>query len=201
MRLLLDTDAFCKLAVGGLLRDTVTLLGADLSQCERLPALTYMLRRGSLRKVYGSDACDRLIPLAEALPVVGQPSNVWLDKLTPIEAIDPGEAQIFAVAAEAGLVVVSDDKRALRALKGVADFADALAGRIVVIEAILLGLCNHLGPDSVRRRIQSLAAVDNMVRVCFSAGNPEPRDALLAYYSSLVAELDPLTLWEPGPGG
>lgn len=201
MRVLLDTDAFCKLGVGGVLRDAVSLLGADLSECGRLPALPYMLRRGRFRKVFGGDACDALIPVANAVPAVIQPSDAWLDRLTPIQAIDPGETQIYAAAAEKALILVSGDKRALRALKDVDGFPDALAGRIVVLEAILIALCDRLGPGEVRRRIQALAASDTMVQVCFSTGNSQPKDALLSYYRYLAAELDPLVLWNPLSGG
>jgi len=200
MKLLIDTDAFCKLAVGGLLHDALSLLGADILECGRLPALPYMLRRGRLRRVFGPEACDSLIPVADSVPVVMPPTDAWLDKLTPIQAIDPGEAQIFAAGAEAGLIVVSGDKRALRALKDVAGFADALASRIVVLEAILLALCDRLGPDEVRHRAQALSTLDKVIRICFSTGNRDPRDGLLAYYRSLAAEVNPLVLWDPRPG-
>lgn len=201
MRLLVDTDAFCKLAVGGLLHDAIGLFGADLSECGRLPALPHMLRRGSLRKKFGAGTCDALIPVANEVPVAIKPSDEWLDRLTPFQAIDPGEALIFASGAEAGLIVVSGDKRALRALKDVAGFANALSGRIVVLEAILLALCDSLGPEEVRNRIQALVAFDTVVRVSFSIGNPDPRDALVSYYRDLAAELGPLVLWNPRPGG
>ena len=201
MRLVVDTDAFCKLATGGLFYDAINLLGADLPECGRLPALPFMLRRGRLREVFGPDKCDALIPVADIVPVAVQPSDIWLDRLTPIQAIDPGEAQLFATAAEAGLIVVSGDKRALRALKDVAGFADALASRIVVLEAILLALCDRLGPEDVRQRVQPLATLDKVVQVCFSTANEDPRDALLAYYGSLAAELTPLVLWDPRSGG
>lgn len=201
MRLLVDTDAFCKLGVGGVFRDAIGLFGADLSECGRLPALPYMLQRGRLRKVFGPKACDALLPIANKLPVAIQPSDEWLDRLTPFQDIDPGEAQIFASGAEAGLIIVSGDKRALRALKDIAGFANALSGRIVVLEAILLALCDRLGPDEVRKRIQALVALDTVVQVSFSTGNPDPRDALLSYYRDLAAELGPLVLWNPRQGG
>ncbi len=73
MRLLVDTDAFCKLAVGGVLHDAIALLGADLSECGRLPALPHMLRRGGLRKKFGPKACDALLPVANEVPVAIQP--------------------------------------------------------------------------------------------------------------------------------
>jgi hypothetical protein len=50
MRVLLDTDAFCKLAVAEVLHDTLGLLGAEPGDCGRLAALPYMLQRGGLRK-------------------------------------------------------------------------------------------------------------------------------------------------------
>lgn len=38
MRVLLDTDAFCKLAAGRVIEDAVQLLGVGVSECGRLPA-------------------------------------------------------------------------------------------------------------------------------------------------------------------
>src|SRR5689334_22220285 len=100
MKLLVDTDAFCKLGVTALLLDLVQAVGVDLQDCSRLPALPHMLRRGSIRRRYGDVACEALLPLAESIPVIPQPSNVWLEQLVNIETVDPGEAQLLAVAAE-----------------------------------------------------------------------------------------------------
>jgi len=201
MKFLLDTDVFCKLQMAGLLSDAVGTLAADLGDCGRLAALPHMLRRGKLRKHLGEAVCDTLLPIAESMPVMRQPSPDWLDKLIPIEGIDVGEAQLFAAAAESSLLVVSGDKRALRALKGVDGFASALAGRIVVLEAILLVLLDHLGAEVLRKRVEPIARIDRVVQVCFSSGNLSPRDALISYYESLAAELDPLVLWDPRAGG
>lgn len=201
MRLLIDSDAFCKLAIGGVLDDAVRVLGEDLSNCGRLAALPHMLRRGKLRRTFGPDACDAVIDLTANVPVIGSPSEVWLDKLTPVDAIDPGEAQIFAAAAESGLIVVSGDKRALQALKTVAGFADALPGRIVVLEAIVIALCDDIGLSEIRTRMQPLIALDKVIQVCFSQGNENPREGLVSYYRDLAAELSPLILWNPVPGG
>jgi len=70
MKLLVDTDVFCKLAVCGLLPKAVDLLGADLTECGRLPALQYMLKKGRLRTFYGPDNCDAMIPIAIKMPIV-----------------------------------------------------------------------------------------------------------------------------------
>jgi hypothetical protein len=197
MKLLIDTDVFCKLGIAGLLEDTARLFDAQLQECGRLPALPYMLQRGSLSKLYGEAACNALIPVANAIPVVPKPNITWLDRLTAVEAIGPGEAEIFAVAAELGKLFLSGDKRALRALKSIKEFIPVLANRIVALESVLLALCDRLGQEEMRQRVAPLAAVDRMVEVCFSSGNPDPSTALMSYYRALEMELAPLKLWNP----
>lgn len=197
MSLLIDTDVFCVLAAGRLLDDAVSVFDADLSGCARLPPLPHMLRKGRLRKKYGDQISDDLIPIADSIPVIDQAEAQWLDRLTPVQNIDPGEAQLFALAAEKRLAVITSDKRVLRALKDVPGFADALADRIVVLEAILTALCARIGLTVVSARLQPLITYDSMLRVCFSPSNPDPSGALLSYYQNLVTELDPLVLWHP----
>lgn len=197
MKLLVDTDVFCKLGIANLLEDAARIFGTSLQECGRLPALPFMLRRGRLRKLFGDSACDALIPVADSMPEVPQPGVAWLEKLTAIEAIDPGEVLIFARAGECGLLFWSGDKRALRALKAIEDFIPALAGHVVVLEAIMLALCDRLGHEEMRQRIAPLAEVDRMVEVCFSSGNPDHSTALLSYYRALEIELAPLELWNP----
>jgi hypothetical protein len=201
MRLLLDTDAFCKLAIGQLLTDAVHALGTDLGECRRLPALPQMLRRGTLPRSYGSEACQRLLKIAESIAVIPNADAVWLDRLASVTDIDPGEALIFATAAQRGLLVLTSDKRALRALKGVNGFPDALEHHVVVLEAILMVLCDQIGSPAVRQRLGLLAKSDKTLHVCFSADNPDPRSSLESYFQSLAAEVDPLLLWEPPVGG
>lgn len=197
MNLLVDTDAFCKLGVAGLLEDAAGIFGARLPDCGRLPALPSMLRRGNLVNRYGRNACGALIPHAEAMPIFRKPGAAALDPLTAIDAIDPGEAQLFAAAAEFGLPVLSGDKRAMRALKHAPEIHAPLAGRVVTLEAVLLKLCERLGLEDVRRRVGPLAAHDRAVGACFSPGNPDPRDGLRSYNGSIVAEVHPLLLWDP----
>lgn len=201
MRILFDTDAFCKLSISNLLTDAVNILGVDLKECGRLPALPYMLRRGRLNKSFGEDLCDKLILIAESIPIVDQASNKWLDLLTDIHDIDPGEAQILSVAAESGLLVLTGDKRALRSINNIREFTEALAGRIVVLEAILIALCNRHGNEYVRQRIQAVSSLDIMINICFSPTNSDPQEALLSYYRSLTAELKTLVLWNPNSRG
>lgn len=200
MKLLIDTDTFCKLAVSELLRDAVRVLGVKLGDCLRLPALPHMLRRGRIRRRYGSDACDSMVQIAETLSKIPQPAATWLDQLAPIREIDPGEALIFAAAAESGGRVVTGDKRALVALKDLQGCRDALASKIVVFEAVLLRLCHDLGADVVRSRVRPLGTLDTVVRVCFSSQGADPEEGLLSYFEDLQGAVSPLKLWNPRSG-
>ncbi len=200
MRILIDTDVFCKLAVGGVLQDSLKLFGVDLSECGRLPALPHMLRRGRLRTKYGSEMSDSLLPVTMDMPVIESLSNSYLDLLIDIPDIDPGEAQLFAKAADTDLYLITGDKRSLRALKNVEGMSDALSGRIVVLESMLLELCETLGLEEMRRRIQGLGQFDSVVGICFSEHNDDPTACLMSYFYGLAEKVRPLTLWNPRLG-
>jgi hypothetical protein len=197
---LVDSDIFCKLGVAGLLEPSLAVFGVGIADCFRLPALPSMLRRGAIPKTYGASACADLIPIAMSMQVAPTPSTESLAPLVGIPKIDPGEAQLFACAAERSLVIVTADKRALTALAAVEGFSEALAGRIVTLEALLLTLCDRLGVEPVRTAVQPLLSVpagERTVKICFSPGNLDPRAALLSYFNALKNEARPLVLWEP----
>ena len=196
-RLLIDTDAFCKLGTAGLLSDAFETLGVHTSECGRLAALPYMLKGGRLRKTFGDVAADELANLAEGLPLAMQPSNCWLDPLAAEPSIDPGEAQLLALSAQRTLLLLTGDKRALYRVKDIPGYAVALDGNIVVLEAILAELCVQQGVDAIRSRVRPLMEVDIAVKVCFSDLNPFPVDGLLSYYRDLAANTEPLRLWRP----
>ena len=174
IRLLVDTDVYCKLSVPGLFLEAIHLLGIDITECGRLAALPYMLRKGPLRTVYGPDECDRLLTITHGMLIVDGSDSKWLEQLISLQSINPGEAQIFAMGAEAGLLIMTGDKRALRALATIPDLIELLSGRIIVFEAIMIALCGWLGPENVRQRIQRLSEIDKVVQVCFLPRNSGP---------------------------
>jgi hypothetical protein len=199
--LLVDTDGFTKLGVAGLLEPLLELLGVALGDCRRLPALPHMLRRGGLPRRYGAPACEVLIPRAEAMPVAPAASTQWLDRLVDVPQIDPGEAQLFACAAENKFKLITGDKRATAAVAQVAGFADALAGLVIAVDAALLALCERLGDGQVRAAVAPILATDTMLRICFSESNSSPRPGLVSYLESLKRDVAPLVLWQPPSGG
>ncbi|HQR41791.1 MAG TPA: hypothetical protein PLX97_03885 [Gemmatales bacterium] len=197
MKLLFDTDAFCKLGTANLLHDAAQIFSATLQECGRLYALPFMLRKGALRKLYGGPTCDALISVTNAMPAFPDANVTWLEKVTGVVGIDPGEAQIFALAAELAQPLVAGDKRALETLKGINEFVPVLQSRVVTLEAVLLALCDSMGEDQVRKRVSPLIGLDRMMAVCFSPDNPSPTDALSSYFRDLQATLMPLQLWKP----
>ena len=196
-QLLVDTDAYCKLSIANLFADATAVLGVSLGECGRLAALPYMLRRGRLRKQFGDSLCDAMIPEAEGMPIAIQPNTNWLDPLTAVSSIDPGEALLLAASAEHGTLLLTGDKRGLHGVRNIPGYSQALDGRVVVLEAILIALCGQLGVDTMRSRVRDLMDVDIAVGLCFSYSNPSPLVGLLSYYQDLAVALSPLNLWPP----
>ena len=195
MNVLVDSDVFCKLGAANLLEPALLALRCQLKDGRRLPSLPYMLRRGRLPDSYGVEACTRLAAVASTIPVVGEPGNRWLDSLASVTDIDPGEAQLFAKAAEDGMIVMTGDKKALSALSTIPGLSVALCGRIVVLEAILMSLCAAFGVDIISQSIRPIRHLDTTLRVCFSDTHSTPVDALSSYYEDLVERVHPLVLW------
>lgn len=195
MKLLIDNDAFCKIGTGGLLLESLALLGVDLASCGRLPSLPYMLRRGRLPKQYGQAACNNLIALAEVIPLLPAIDPQWLDLLAGIPDIDSGEVQLFAAAAQHELFVMTGDKRALMALKTIPTYTTALANRIIALEPLFHALCLRLGDEAVRQRLGSTIGADKTLMICFSSTNQHPRTGLSSFTKSLAADVHPLLLW------
>lgn len=196
-RLLVDTDAYCKLSVAGLFEDAVAALNVEIEECGRLAALPYMLKRGRLRMKYGGNASDTLRFRAEGMPVAISPSDTWLDPLTEMDSIDPGEAQLLATSAEHGLFLLTGDKRALLRMDHMPGYGEALNGRVIVLEAILAELCIRVGVNEIRPRIRPAMRFDTAIRVCFSDSNPAPLAGLLSYYKDLTDQLRTVKLWNP----
>ena len=169
MKLLIDTDAFCKFGCSSLLSDVVECIAdTKVSECGRLAALPHMLRKEQLQQAYGKSACDVLIPLADSMPLHPTPNQDWQDKLVSIDEIDFGEIQILAAAADIETIVLTGDKRALQALSKVSGAAEVFGARIAVLEAGLISLHDKIGLSELRRRAGPLSKVDSVTRICFS---------------------------------
>jgi hypothetical protein len=197
MRLLVDSDIFCKLGASDLLVETLAIFDATISECGRLAALPYMLRRGKLHKQYGEVCCEKLRAVVDEMPIVPEASPAWLDKLAKIPNIDPGEAQLLASAAEHSLILLTGDKRALGAVRAVPDLVALLAGRVVSLESSLLALCMRKGDATIHEALAPLQKLDKTIQMCFASRASDPRVGLRSYFEHLQREVDPLRLWAP----
>lgn len=194
-RLLVDTDAFCKLAAADLLDEVLALLGVSRDQCAVLPALPHMLEKGRLRRDYGEAAADGLLKLSGEFPIAPEASEEWLDLLAAVPSIDPGEAQLFALAAEHGIRVLTGDKRSLEALAKVSNIHPRLDGRIVSLEAALTGLTKGAQQAQLRRKGSILGQYDQMARAVFASKGSDLDEALDSYTRDLESRVKPLVLW------
>jgi hypothetical protein len=199
MQLLLDTDVFTKLGCVDLLADLAVELKTTLKDCRRLPALLHMLKRGPLAKRLGPARCQHLLVLAEDVPTVAAPDPHWMDRLVHVPSIDPGEAQLLAVAAAAdeNVLLASGDKRALAAVSSVMGLAEALRGQVVTMESAVLLLCGTLGVQEVARRIAPALDLDKSLAICFRS--TDPLVGLASYHNAIVSSTDPAIFY--GLGG
>ena len=168
MPLLIDTDAFWKLSVCGLFDDAVEALGYAVAECMCLPALPHMLRRGRLAKELGKKRCANVLEMARRVPTAPAGDAPWLTAMAPVESIDPGEAQLFAVATAEGYRVLTGDKRAIVAIGQVPGLSEALAGKVICLEAALIRLCDSIGLSVVKAKIGPVLDLDAGLQICFS---------------------------------
>jgi hypothetical protein len=188
-----------KLGAVGLLEHAAALFGVSLDACERLPALPTMLRRGTLHKRYGPDVCARLVSLADSMRVAPAPPLEWAARLAGTSDIDPGEVQLLALVAAERAFLVTADKRALIAVAKLEGMANAVGGRIASLEAVMIAVCARFGGAKVTALVRPrvLDAKDQLLKMCFSGGNPTPELGLKSYFNALQNDVAPLELWQP----
>lgn len=201
MHLLIDSDVFCKLEICGLMDEAIRIIGFSRENCRRLQALHYMLRKGTIFKKYGAQTCSSLMPSVMSVEAAPNADPEVLEKMSGLPMVNPGEAQLVALAVSSGDYVLTGDKNSLRALKDLAEVTHAVNGRIVILETLLLAMCVVHGSEWLRGRIQPLRLHDRVVEVCFTDATTDPSTALKSYVDSAKAELAPMVLWEYGAGG
>lgn len=196
MRAAVDTDAFCKLGGFSLLGPAVRALGGSESQCLRLPRLVRQLERASWLGALPPGVRSTLRDIAGKMSPISPRDGGWFDRLANAALpFDAGEAMIFSLVADGDAeVLITGDKRALRALSEVPELACALRGRVVPIEQAALLAVEMLGDEEVKRRVELCPPVlDQILASCLRS--PDRRSALRQYVSALENEVSPGLFW------
>lgn len=185
LKLFVDNDVILKLAQYGILEHLISLFPgpADLIA---LDSARYKLlpKRNRLELCKTEEVAGRVEAFLDAaVPASTEPVDVeLLERLNGSPGIDTGEALLFATAASADNArVLTGDKRALAGLGGLQDayFYQALAGKIIMLEALLQGF-TQIDPGHTQHAVRSNPTVDKALTNVFGVSAPAAPDSVLA---------------------
>ncbi len=201
MQLLIDSDVFCKFAICGVLDDVVAMLGRTRADCRRLEQLGHILQnpKAKLYKQLGAQHAAVAADAAKhykSLPLI---DPRLLELFQNYDGIDPGEVQLFAATAAApDTLLLTGDKRAIKALRGVPEHVRArLAGKLVPQDAALLKLCERHGIERIVEHVHPCNGCDGTMRICFPRARCDPRECLESFARELGRSTDPAVI-HPG---
>jgi len=198
--MLVDSDIFIILAAAGVLETAASLLEFEPEDIRRLPALENQLTRGrAFRKNYPRQIRQAALRACSCIrPIEQRPSDPrTLDQLAAVSDIDLGEALLYALAAERpAYILASGDKRAMRALARdtrLKNIRDALAGRLLCLEAAVAMLVRRGDITALAKAFAPLCSVNAVLRVAFSRGaattTKQCLQALRTYLEELESEV------------
>ncbi len=202
----LDSDIFVLLSGASLMRELVAAAGFGLSSARRLQPLPHMLGKKKMLKKYPAGVREKTIAwCSQVESVTARPKGPFLAQLGLVRGIDPGEAELFAVAAETpGSLIATGDKRACRALKaaeGLEGAKAALQGKIICLETALELLLERRGFSALVGPLTQIRGLNKTLGALLSQGEltleESFREGLDSYSRHLASELGDL-LYRPG---
>ena len=151
MRLLLDTDALCLLFGLDLFEEALSILQVTEEQVAVLQPAASMIRKHKKIRAAWPNA-DQVADRVASLKVLHEPAPDHLvDALTNIQGIDVGENLLFATLAGDNSLLLTGDKKAMKALANrVPGVAKMCAGRIVCVPQLIDLLVRELGLPAVQ---------------------------------------------------
>lgn len=199
----IDNDFFCKteaLGVAGMIRAS---LGVEISDCLVLPSLRFQLAKptSKLHRNF-STVASQLLEAATLHPELPFPTTEWCDRLASVHDIDAGEVQLLSyVASTEATILSTHDKRAIGAIPNVPGLATAVRGRVMVLEAALLMLCEREGVEAVCTQVCPRLGncPDMAMRACFGGSRGGVMEGLRSYVNAVASGTDPSVLWSHEP--
>jgi len=191
-----DVDILLKLASCDLLGCLPDLLDANDEDLVILDTARFKICRLGKQKKYAMETIERALQFCQShapLPQVRRAET--MAGFTILGAgMDPGEAVLFAVAQEnPASTVVTGDKRALKVLGSLGKehpIRQALGGRILCFEQILMRYEERFGYERLREACCRGMQADGMLRLAFTSGLATERQHALDCLHSHHRKLD-----------
>lgn len=167
--LLVDVDAFCKLAHWKILPHLSKLLGIPWQNIATISSLRFRARR-ALAKPDGklfrnTEAAKLVLETMELLGQLDEPSPETLALFEGVPQIDVGEAILLSlVADEPSLHILTGDKKALRSLAS-HECANLVSGRVITLEQIMLLCLERMGESWFKKHVCPFKEIDTSIRV------------------------------------
>ena len=150
--LLADNDVLIKLAHWGLLGELPATFGAQWSDLATLESIKFRAMRADAKLFRTPQVAAALYQKLQVTSELPEPRSEDLSRLQGIVDLDAGEVALLSAAlANPAAVLITGDKRALRALAhpDLADIAEQLEGRVVCLEQLLEQIAAYRGPQFV----------------------------------------------------
>ena len=195
MKLLVDVDALAKLAHWGMLERLPAFTGVPLAQCATLTSARFRAQRATEkpdgRVFHSKEAATAALRAINQMMAPLSPEAQHLSILQGIPGIDAGEAVLLAALTADGVRLLTGDKRALKALADLeASRRAPFAGKILLIEQILLaGLTQH-GIEWLRERVCPFKQIDKAIGNAMGSHCDASGDSVREGLKSYVRELE-----------
>jgi hypothetical protein len=204
--ILLDNDIILKACSFSLTKELLDVSGSRNCSLWMLGVAEFVIRK-RLKKSIGlrhpsriAEECDLAMQRFGRL----EPDDEEIKFAAGLEAaaqemavqLDTGESLLIAILVRRfARLLITGDKRAVVAthcLCGTAISRDAIKGRVVCLEQLMLTLLDHLGLEALAARVCAEPAADKTLAICFSCSSgitdePTVREGLRSYLADLRA--------------
>lgn len=199
-RLLVDNDVLIKLAHWGLLDHLPASFGLQWHQVSALASLQFRARRHDAKIFRSPEAADHLSGFLALTGEIPPGDATDISCLQGTVDLDAGEVELIAAClADPNAILISGDKRAMRALVGGCppEIAARLRGRVVCMEQLLILIARQTSCAIVVQGVLANREMDSAVRAVVAPGGCSDAqffEGMGAYVEHLRTETDVLLL-------
>lgn len=189
-RLLMDNDALLKAAHWGLLDVVPTLVGGTWADAACLPTFPPRVQRAEPKLFADAGVASTLAQRLAITVPLPEPDVTMLSALQSEPGIDAGELLLFgALAATPGAVLLTGDKRALRAVT-LTSARSRFQQRVVCVEQLLSHALDQLGAETLVAQVRRWTPRDQAALAIFGRQGDKSETDLREGLGSYVRSLD-----------